>query len=255
MRTLLVIGIGAGNPDFMTVQGINALNRADVFFVFDKGELKSDLVQLRKDICQRFVENRSYRFVAIEDPVRDPEPQGYKGGVETWHRTRAEKLAGQIEAELPNGGCGAFLVWGDPSLYDSTLRILDLLRETDRLAFKTEVIPGISSIQALAASHQLVLNTIGGSVAIITGRELADRGLPDWADTAVVMLDRGDGLKAAARMEVDIHWGAYLGQPSEILVSGQARDVVARIEEIRAREKQRNGWIMDTYVLRRHRKD
>jgi precorrin-6A synthase len=253
MRTLLVIGIGAGNPDHVTVQAIKALNRADVFFAFDKGEQKSDLVRLRKEICERFIEGGSYRFVEIEDAARDAEPHGYKRGVATWHRERALKLARQIEAELGENGCGAFLVWGDPSLYDSTLRLLDLLRTESNLGFQTEVIPGISSVQTLAASHGLVLNTVGGSIAITTGRELAEKGFPDSAETVVVMLDRGDGLKAAAEMDVEIHWGAYLGTPKEVLVSGRSRDVIGEIEEIRAREKERNGWIMDTYMLRRTR--
>lgn len=253
MKTLLVIGIGTGNPDHMTVQGIKAMNRADVFFAFEKGEQKSDLVRLRREICERFIENRSYRFVEIEDAARDAEPHGYKRAVETWHRDRALKLAQQIEAELGENGCGAFLVWGDPSLYDSTLRLLDLLRTESKLAFESEVIPGISSVQALAASHALVLNTIGGSIAIITGRELAESGFPGSAESVVVMLDRGDGLKAAAEMDVEIHWGAYLGTPDEVLVSGRSCDVIRGIEEIRAREKERNGWIMDTYMLRRMR--
>ncbi|MGH6808590.1 MAG: SAM-dependent methyltransferase, partial [Ensifer adhaerens] len=33
MRKLLIIGIGSGNPEHMTVQAINALNRADVLFI------------------------------------------------------------------------------------------------------------------------------------------------------------------------------------------------------------------------------
>lgn len=251
MRQLLVIGIGAGNPDFMTVQAIKALNRADVFFAFDKGERKSDLIGLRKEICQRFIENNAYRFVAIEDLVRDPEPNGYKHGVETWHRERATKLATQIKAELPEDGVGAFLVWGDPSLYDGTLRLLDLLQAESSLEFETEVIPGISSVQALAASHKLVLNTIGGAITVITGRELAEHGFPNSADTIVIMLDRGDGLEAAAKMDAEIHWGAYLGTPKEILRSGKAREIVGEILELRERERTRNGWIMDTYILRR----
>lgn len=255
MRHLLVIGIGAGNPEFVTVQAIKALNRAHVFFVFDKGEQKSDLLQLRREICERYIENPAYRFVTLEDPVRDPEPHGYRHGVETWHRERAAKLAAQIISELGEDGCGAFLVWGDPSLYDSTLRLIGLLRAESDLRFTCDVIPGISSVQALAASHQMVLNTIGRAIAITTGRDLAEAGFPASADTAVVMLDRGDGLKAAAGMDVEIHWGAYLGTPNEILVSGRAREVVHEIEQIRTREKQRHGWIMDTYVLNRRRDD
>ena len=37
MRKVFVIGIGPGNPDYVTVQAINALNAVDVFFEMDKG--------------------------------------------------------------------------------------------------------------------------------------------------------------------------------------------------------------------------
>jgi precorrin-2 methylase len=58
MRKLFVIGIGAGNPDYVTVQAINALNEVDVFFVMEKGQEKEDLVRLRKEICERYVKDR-----------------------------------------------------------------------------------------------------------------------------------------------------------------------------------------------------
>ncbi len=31
MRKILIIGIGAGNPDYVTIQAINAMNQADMF--------------------------------------------------------------------------------------------------------------------------------------------------------------------------------------------------------------------------------
>ena len=37
MRKLLLIGIGAGDPEQLTVQAINAMNTVDAFFVLDKG--------------------------------------------------------------------------------------------------------------------------------------------------------------------------------------------------------------------------
>ncbi|NKV85118.1 precorrin-6A synthase (deacetylating), partial [Rhodococcus hoagii] len=47
MRELLVIGIGAGDPDQVTIQAVKAMNRADVFFVIGKGDEKQELVDLR----------------------------------------------------------------------------------------------------------------------------------------------------------------------------------------------------------------
>src|ERR1700689_3762363 len=52
MKKIFVIGIGAGNPDYITVQAINALNAVDVFFILDKGQETEDLTRMRKDICE-----------------------------------------------------------------------------------------------------------------------------------------------------------------------------------------------------------
>ncbi|MEA2926682.1 MAG: precorrin-6A synthase, partial [Alphaproteobacteria bacterium] len=35
MRKILIIGIGAGDPEYVTVQAVNALNRVDAFFIPD----------------------------------------------------------------------------------------------------------------------------------------------------------------------------------------------------------------------------
>ena len=59
MRKVFVIGIGAGNPEYVTVQAINALNKVDVFFIMDKGHEKEDLGRRRKEICDRYIKNKS----------------------------------------------------------------------------------------------------------------------------------------------------------------------------------------------------
>ena len=55
MRELLVIGMGPGHPDQITVQAVQALNRVDVFFRIDKGEAKSGLNEAREEILGRHV--------------------------------------------------------------------------------------------------------------------------------------------------------------------------------------------------------
>ena len=71
MRKVFVIGIGAGNPDYVTVQAINALNEVDVFFIMHKGHEKEDLIRLRKEICDRYIKDKSYRTIETPDPLRD----------------------------------------------------------------------------------------------------------------------------------------------------------------------------------------
>ncbi len=249
MRKIFIIGIGAGNPDHVTIQAINALNQVDVFFVMDKGQNKDDLVRLRKDICERYIKGKSYRIVETADPRRDPSLP-YETAVRVWHEQRAEIYEQLITEELGEDRCGAFLVWGDPSLYDSTLRIVDQLVERGKVAFTHEVIPGISAIQVLAAQHRIALNRIGRSIHITTGRKLVE-GLPDGIDDVVVMLDGDCAFKAIDDTETDIYWGAYLGTPDEILIAGDLREVGADIERKRAEAKARKGWMMDTYLLRK----
>ena len=250
MRKVFVIGIGAGNPDYITVQAINALNEVDVFFIMDKGQEKDDLVRLRKDICERYIKDNSYRTVETADPPRDRTPLSYESTVRAWHDERAGIYERLIGEELGDDECGAFLVWGDPSLYDSTLRIIDQIIARGTVAFDYEVIPGITAIQALAARHRIALNRIGRSIHITTGRKIAE-GLPNDVDDAIVMLDADCSFKSIDDSDIDIYWGAYIGTEDEILVAGQLRERGGDIERMRAEAKARKGWIMDTYLLRR----
>jgi precorrin-6A synthase len=256
MRKLLVIGIGAGNPDHMTVQAIDGLNRADVLFIPDKGARKNDLAELRRQICDRFVSNPKSRRVEFDVPVRDlpvedgPAPS-YRSTVDDWHEAIAAIYEALIRDEIAGDGCGAFLIWGDPSLYDSALRILERARLRGNVAFELEVIPGITAIQALAAGHKMALNRIGDSVLITTGRRMTEEGMPDNAGSAVVLLDGKCAFNTLGDQDVVIHWGAYLGTPDEILISGRLGDVGAEIEKVREEARQKKGWIMDTYLLRK----
>ncbi len=250
MKKVFVIGIGAGNPDYVTVQAINALNKVDVFFVMDKGKEKEELVRLRKEICDRYITNKSYRTIEAPDPPRDRHSASYEPAVGLWHEQRTALYEQLIRKELSDGECGAFLVWGDPSLYDSTLRIIERIIARGTVTFEYEVIPGISSIQALAAKHRIILNRIGKSILITTGRKIAE-GLPNNVDDVLVMLDADCAFKNISEAAMDIYWGAYLGTEDEILVSGNLRELTEDIERMRAEAKKRKGWIMDTYLLRR----
>jgi precorrin-6A synthase len=248
-RTILVIGIGAGDPEHITVQAVNALNEAGVFFVVDKGADKSELLTLREEICARYIRDQTaYRVVEIPDPPRDRGAAAYEGAVEDWHEKRSILFEQAIAAELPDGGTGAFLVWGDPALYDSTLRVIDRILARGVVTFDYRVIAGITSVQALTAAHRLPLNRIGEPIQITTGRRLT----PD-VDNAVVMLDAGLAAQAFDDPELTIYWGAYLGTPDETLISGRLVDVAGDIVRTKRELKERKGWIMDTYLLRRSR--
>jgi precorrin-6A synthase len=250
MREILVIGIGAGNPEYITIQAVNALNAADVFFVVDKGEDKSGLLALRTEICDRYIKNPNYRLVQVPEPDRDRTAAAYTEAVEDWHERRAERIEAAIVEHLPEDGRGAFLVWGDPALYDSTLRVIDRVLARGTVEFEHQVIPGITAVQALAAQHRLPLNRIGEPVHITTGRRLA-QGLPDTLTSAVVMLDPALAAANLTDPNLHIYWGAYLGTPDQELRSGPLHQVAEEIAELKQNLRNQHGWIMDTYLIRR----
>ncbi|MDI3398505.1 precorrin-6A synthase (deacetylating) [Pseudomonas sp. V88_4] len=250
MKRLLVIGIGAGNPDYITMQAVKALNRVDVFFLMDKGQSKDKLIELRREICERYITDRTYRFAEAHSPERERGELDYSASVDDLNRAKQQTFERLINDELADGQCGGFLVWGDPALYDSTIRILKAILASGRCEFEFEVIPGITSVQALAAQHKVPLNSIGRSIEITTGRRLAAGQVSD-ADSLVVMLDAEDSYHQVADQETEIYWGAYLGTPDEILIHGKLGDVADEIERVRKAARAEHGWIMDTYLLRK----
>ena len=250
MKKLLVIGIGAGNPDYITMQAVKALNQVDVFFLMDKGESKDKLIELRREICERYITGHDYRLVEAHSPERERGEVDYKTSVDDLNLAKQQTFERLINEELSDSQCGGFLVWGDPALYDSTIRILLAIQASGTCAFEFEVIPGITSVQALAAQHKVPLNQIGRSVEITTGRRLAAGQVSD-ADSLVVMLDAQDAYHQVVDQGTEIYWGAYLGTPDEILISGRLKDVADEIERVRKAARLANGWIMDTYLLRK----
>lgn len=246
VKRLLLIGIGAGDPDHLTLQAVKAIAAADVFFIVDKGEVKHDLVQLRLDLIAEHG-RAPYRIAEARDPERDRDAAAYTAAVDDWRSRRGHAVEALIRDELADGETGAFLVWGDPGVYDSTLAIVEEILQRGDVTFDYAVIPGISSVSALTAAHRTSLTRVGRPVHLTTGRRLAEGG--PTADDVVVMLDAHcsfDGLDDYA-----IHWGAYVGTADEILVSGPVAEVGERIKRVRAEARARKGWIMDTYLLRR----
>lgn len=242
MKHLTLIGMGTGNPDHISLEGRRALAEAEAILIPRKGKEKAELAQVREEICHDLLgEDAPIRY--FDMPRRDPKPRDYVDEVHRWHD--------QICLEWQNAAKGvghvALLVWGDPSLYDSTLRI------AERLTPKPEVtvIPGVTAISALCAAHATTLNSVGGTVAITTGRKLREEGIPKECDTAIVMLDGDCTFMTLEAADYDIWWGAYLGMPQQILLHGPLADLSDEIMKTRQNAQNQHGWIMDIYLLRR----
>jgi precorrin-6A synthase len=249
MIELTLIGIGTGNPQHLTLQAVDALNQQDLILIPNKGETKDDLAGLRREICAQTLRADGPKIVEFQLPVRDEATKDYRKRVDDWHDEIAEIWLQNIRAHLPEGGKVGFLVWGDPSLYDSTMRIADRLHRVTEL--ETRVIPGITSIQALTAGHVIPLNEINGPVVITTGRQIRDAGWPEGATSVVVMLDGACSFQHLDTEGVQIWWSAFAGMPQEITLSGALSEVGEQIIQTRAEARADHGWIMDIYLLRR----
>jgi precorrin-6A synthase len=241
---LRILGVGMG-PQHVTPEVAEALRSVDYVIAAQKNAQKNaedPLLEVRRQICA----DHGLELVAVPDPERDrADPKDYPGAVADWHEAR---VAAYEQVLRSRDGDAAFLVWGDPSLYDSTIRIVEAL--SDRLDLEYDVLPGISAPSLLAARHRIVLHEVGRPVHVTTGRllrEAVDAGL----DNIAVMLN--------ARLDLDglddwqIWWGANLGTPDEALVAGTVGEVLADIEKARVAVKDSAGWVMDVYLLRKPR--
>ena len=247
MRELTLIGIGTGNPDHLTYQGAAAINAADLILIPRKGSDKADLADLRWQICDRVLTNRSTEITEFDLPRRDATDPDYCAGVEAWHEAIAAAWTEAVSTRTPAPDHVVLLIWGDPSLYDSALRIAARLEPPPRL----RMIPGITAIQAVTAAHGIPLNEIGAPFLVTTGRRLRESGWPAEVDTLVVMLDGDCAFQVLREENVTIWWGAYLGMPEERLFSGPLAEIGPKIVAARAAARARHGWIMDIYLLRR----
>ena len=125
VRRLLVIGIGAGDPEHVTAQAVRALNEVDVFFVVDKGGDTEDLVALRRRSASASSRIRptgsskcpTRRATARPAPTPERSTTGARGAPTCGARRCATSSA--------RTSVGGFLVWGDPSLYDSTIDVIE----------------------------------------------------------------------------------------------------------------------------------
>jgi len=242
-----ILGVGMG-PQHVTAEVAEALRSVDYVVASRKSDADG-LLAARAAICAE----HGVELVAVPDPSRErverdrDDPADYPAAVAAWHEAR---VAAYADVLAERGGTAAFLVWGDPSLYDSTVRVVSQLAE--RLPIEWDVLPGISAPQLLAARHRIVLHAVGQPVHVTTARRLRE-AIDAGQRNVVVMLGAGfdrNGLDLAGLADWSIWWGANLGTPSEELLAGRVGDVLAELDAARARAKKSAGWVMDAYLLR-----
>lgn len=247
-----ILGVGMG-PQHVTPEVAAALRTVDYVLAAEKSD-DDPLLALRRAIAQAHPgPHGPAELVALPDPQRDRSTTlttgGYQGAVTDWHDARAAQYAAVLR---DRGGTAAFLVWGDPSLYDSTIRVVEKVRDLG-VDLEFDVLAGISAPQLLAARHRIVLHEVGRPVHITTGRRLQE-AVATGLDNIVAMLNPPpERLDLTGLDDWTIWWGANLGADGERLITGRLGDVLPAIADARASAEAQAGWVMDVFLARKPR--
>ena len=251
MRTVHVVGIGAGDPRQMTLQAVETLGSVDVVLLLSKRGRADELTDMRAELAARFAPQA--RVVRREDAYRPrgtTEETRYLATTEAWRDERLSLYEELIATEVPDGGSVALLAWGDPGIYDGTVDTVARIVERGELSLDWTVVPGVGAPAALTAAHRTTMTRTGRPVVVTPARQVT-AGTPAEDADLVVMLD-GNAHHAAEDLpdDAEVFWGAYLGTPDEALIAGRLGEVRERILATRAELRERKGWIMDTYLVR-----
>ncbi len=243
---IYLIGIGTGNIEHITLAAIEALKKADLIILPRKKNDAIDLLNLRKEICKKILKPKSKNIKEFIIPERKKKIE-YIESVEIWHNKISQAWNDSIVNYQGKKNNVALLIWGDPMLYDSSIKIARKIVDESKI----HIISGISSLQALAAAHKITINDIGGQILITTGRLLRKKGRLFNEKKAIIMLDGECSFQYINKSNYFIWWGAYLGMKNEITFKGELESLSKKIIIARKNERNKNGWIMDTYLLER----
>ncbi|MEZ5459923.1 MAG: uroporphyrinogen-III C-methyltransferase [Steroidobacteraceae bacterium] len=153
-----LVGAGPGDAGLLTLQGLRALQRADVV-LYDR-LVSADVLALAR---------RDADLIEV----------GKTGGGPSTSQERIHELL------LQHGRAGKRVVrlkGGDPCVFGRGSEELDVLRAA---GLRTEVVPGITTALALiGAGIPLTHRGLAAGVRLVTAQRAADGSEPEWASWA-----------------------------------------------------------------------
>lgn len=173
------VGLGPGDPSLMTVRAVEVIAEADVIAYHSARHGRS----IARSIAARYL-RADHVEEALVYPVTTEttdHPGGYRGAMEEFYAEASNRLAAHLDA----GRTVAVLAEGDPLFYGSYMHMHKRLAHR----YPTEVIPGVTSVNAAAARLGTPLVEAGEVLTILPGtlpeEELTARLAA--TDAAVVM--------------------------------------------------------------------
>ena len=182
------VGVGPGNPELLTLRALKVIQQSPVLCV-----------------PQATTRSESYALNIVKDYIR-PDQEILRAPFPTDDADGAARVwreaAALVAERLKLGQDVAFLTEGDPMLFSTFAYVMAGVEEACPDA-PIEIVPGVSSVMASAASARIPLTTHGQRLAILP----AVYGLDDLSqataefDTVVLMKVSPTMVKALADLE------------------------------------------------------
>lgn len=238
---LTAVGVGPGDPEWITVKGVKAIQTARLIFVpcsqdgepSEDGTPSSDRTpspgggqSLALRIARAWIDPAQQEIVELALPMtRDADRLR-----PAW-RAAADRIATSFNEYLMREAPpiqGVYLLLGDPLLYGTFTYIWGELAEYYP-EIEIEIVPGVTSFAAAAARGRFVLSATSDRVAILpasyeTNAAQLRRLLADYDTVILMKVGRVFSQLLAALEELDLLdstlYAERVGMPEERIVPG-----------------------------------
>ena len=215
------VGIGPGNPDYLTLRAADLLRQADVIFTVISRNASSSVSKNVVESLNPRGEIRLQTFSMSQDPA-------VRGA-------QVRENADAIMAEMKQGKDCVFATLGDTMTYSTFGYIQDIIR-AEMPEAEIEIVPGVTSFATLAARSCQVLVENGEQLRVIPSfrKEMAETLVFPPKSTTILLKSYRSRAALIERLrrepDITILYAERLGMADEFQ-SSDLDEIAARPDE------------------------